>query len=208
MDEPPEEADRDTFYDQRIAYFREHGEPSHSIEVIFLLMFNIDGELYIQRRALSKRHNAGLFDKTVGGHRIAGNTIDYTLLYEVLRELRTPCRLVAEEGFDQTLLLLRDFINVQALARVVDHPVVKLERVFNKERIAIASRAHLMFGIYNGPTDPAGKESRGVLRYSLEELEELVSRAPQDFTHDLKWILKNYRDQIVYFINRIHRITA
>jgi isopentenyldiphosphate isomerase len=64
-----------------------HGNPSLIHLVVHLHLFDTAGRLYLQKRAMSKDTNPGLWDTSVGGHVQAGEPLRAALLREAREEL-------------------------------------------------------------------------------------------------------------------------
>jgi isopentenyldiphosphate isomerase/intracellular septation protein A len=64
-----------------------HGNPQLLHPVVHLHVFNKKGQLYLQRRALSKDVQPGKWDTSVGGHVNSGEDIQSALLREAMEEL-------------------------------------------------------------------------------------------------------------------------
>jgi isopentenyldiphosphate isomerase len=48
---------------------------------------NSAGRIYLQKRSKHKAENAGMYDKTVGGHVVAGDSFNMTMVKECAEEL-------------------------------------------------------------------------------------------------------------------------
>lgn len=64
-----------------------HGDPSLMHRVVHVLVFNSHGELYMQRRSMSKDVAPGKWDTSVGGHVDVGETLEAAALREMKEEL-------------------------------------------------------------------------------------------------------------------------
>ena len=64
-----------------------HGNPSLMHRVVHVLVFNGKGELFLQKRSMSKDVAPGRWDTSVGGHVNAGETLDEALRREMEEEL-------------------------------------------------------------------------------------------------------------------------
>jgi len=69
--------------------------------------------------------------------------------------------------------------------------------------VLVLNKVHLYFGVYSGAVKTVDKEAKGVLLYSLEELEKEMIEFPTIFTDDLRFLIKQYRPQIVDFIKSV-----
>jgi isopentenyldiphosphate isomerase len=64
-----------------------HGNPALVHLVVHLHVLDPAGRLYLQKRALSKDTNPGKWDAAVGGHVMAGESVEHALLREAGEEL-------------------------------------------------------------------------------------------------------------------------
>jgi isopentenyldiphosphate isomerase len=176
-----------------------------AVHVTDALLFGLDGEIILQKRASDKRHNPGLIDKTLGGHIKYGDTADYTVMVETIQELLTPSIVLdSDDDFDKTLDLLKNYIDTIAIVSVKTVRAWSLEKLVGDQKIVVNNIVHLYFGVYGGRMRPADKEAAGVLYYSdLEQLEKEINTHPDIFTDDLIQIIKEYRDDILAFQSKI-----
>ncbi len=64
-----------------------HGNPALIHLVVHLNLFDEEGRLFLQKRALTKDTNPGKWDTSVGGHVTAGEGVIHALLREAREEL-------------------------------------------------------------------------------------------------------------------------
>jgi isopentenyldiphosphate isomerase len=64
-----------------------HGNPSLIHRVVHVLVFNYEGELFLQKRSMNKDVAAGKWDTSVGGHVNSGETLDEAVKREMEEEL-------------------------------------------------------------------------------------------------------------------------
>lgn len=60
--------DRKKFYSEIKKEFEETGKITRKVKSIRLIVMNSQGRIYLQKRSNIKDENAGLYDKTIGGH--------------------------------------------------------------------------------------------------------------------------------------------
>lgn len=60
--------ERESFYEEIKSEFAKKNKISRKVKTIRFLLMNSSGRIYIQKRSKIKNENAGLYDKTVGGH--------------------------------------------------------------------------------------------------------------------------------------------
>lgn len=196
--------ERQDFYHEQIAVYKETGSPSKSVEIVNVILFNESGELIIQKRAGHKRHNPNLLDKSIGGHIQNGDDPNYSVMVETVQELEVPS-LVARNftEFMKAYKLLETYIKSIALIQYVDTKTLEYTRIFDKESVVIASRVHFYIWVYGGRIKNIDKEAKGVLFYSLDELEKEIAEYPNLFTDDLKILIVKYNEEIRNFLKHI-----
>lgn len=124
---------RDEFYDSQIECAKKGEKPNRAVAIVDVLLFTLDGEVIIQKRSSNKRHNAGLLDKSLGGHITFGDTPDFTVMTETLQELEIAAIVLdSEEDFKKTFRLLRNHLKNTALVQFVESKTMKLEKKFNE----------------------------------------------------------------------------
>ncbi|MCX6784421.1 MAG: NUDIX domain-containing protein [Candidatus Komeilibacteria bacterium] len=206
LDDPEtvEPMDRDEFYAEQIAVFKKTGKPTRAAEIVSILIFNEHQELLIQKRSYNKTHNAGLLDKSIGGHVQYGDAPDYTVMVESVQELQTPSIVLKNEvDFNKTFTLLADYLTTIAVIKHNKSKIHILERMVKGEKIKMANKVHLYFGIYHGSIRPVDREAKGILYYTLEELEKEMKEFPETFSQDLHFFIKEFHADIVDFIKKI-----
>lgn len=198
--------DRDDFYREQIESFKNIGEPSRANEIINIFLFNSHGELLLQKRSYDKKHNPGLIDKSIGGHVVYGDTPDYSVMLETVQELQTPSVVLrTEEDFNKTYQILDKYLETVSLIKLSATKLIIPIKIINGEKIKIANKMNIYFGVYDGRIRPVDREAKGVLFYSLEELEQEMKQFPDLFTDDLHILLKDFNTEINEFVNKIKK---
>jgi len=80
---------------------------------------------------------------------------------------------------------------------------MKFTRIINGNRIDIVNKVNLYFGVYKGGVKAVDREAKGVLTYSISDLEKEIEKSPESYTNDLKVLLKTYKQEIKTFIEEI-----
>jgi len=74
--------ERKEFYREQIEVYKKTGKPTRANDIIDIFIFNSHQELLVQKRSYDKTHNAGLLDKSIGGHVRYGDSADYSVMVE------------------------------------------------------------------------------------------------------------------------------
>lgn len=192
---------RDLFYENQIKIIQKTGKASKIVEIVAVLLFNKDKEIILQKRSHLKKHNPFLVDKAIGGHVAYGNSPSYTVMVETVQELRVPSIVLrTEDDFKKTYNLLHTYLDNIAIIKEFDRGTFDLKRVIEGETYELPSKVHLYIGVYGGSTKPVDKEASGVLYYDLDILKKEMEAQPQNFTEDLHFYLKKYKNEIQDFL--------
>lgn len=194
--------DRAEFYLKQVEQFEKNKKSDAAVGIVNIFIFDEKGEIFVQKRSDKKAHNAGMLDKSIGGHITFGDGSDFTVMVETVQELQVPSiTLRTQEDFLKAYVLLRNYLNTVAILKHIDTCIYKLNKKIKGKQIPVFNKVHLYFGIYSGSVKTVDREAKGVLLYSLEDLEKEIMEFPEMFTDDLKFFITRYRPQIVEFIN-------
>jgi isopentenyldiphosphate isomerase len=193
--------EREEFYKEQEKIFKKDGKSTRAVEIVDILIFNSHGELTVQKRSFNKNHNAGLLDKSIGGHVQSGDTPDYTVMVETIQELQTPSIVLKNQtDFEKTYKLLERYLETIALIRHLNTSVINPIKILSNEKIRIANKAHVYIGVYDGRIRPVDREAKGILFYSISELKKEMEETPEIFTDDLHCIMREYEKEIKEFV--------
>lgn len=202
--EQPLPMERSEFYASQIKLFKEGKKPNRSAAIVQVLLFSPDKDIILQKRSFDKSHNAGLIDKTIGGHITFGNTPNFTVQVETLQEMQVPSIVLSsEEDFGKTYKLLKNFLNNSAIIQLIDSRTTNCPKVIDDKLIPIANTYHFYLGVYGGSIRPADGEAAGVLFYNIKKLQNEMKKMPNTFTEDLKFFLSKYSSEIELFLSKI-----
>lgn len=121
-----------------------------------VFVFNEDGEMLLQKRALSKYHSGGLWTNTCCSHPYPGET----------NHQAATRRLMEEMGFETDLEKIFDFVYRKEL----DNELTEHE--FD----------HVFVGQYNGPIQPNPEEVCEFTYLSMDEIASRMEQHPEEFT--------------------------
>jgi isopentenyldiphosphate isomerase len=193
--------DRKEFYVEQVAAYKEGGEPTRACDVVQVFLFNTEGELAVQKRSASKNHNPNLLDKSIGGHMKHGDLPDYTVAIESIQELQTPSVVLRnDKDFRKTFEVLQPYLATTAVIKYATTRLYKFEKIISGETIVIANKAHIYLGVYDGPTRPVDRESKGILYYTLEDLRKEIEQFPTAYTWELRKYLEDFGDEMEEFV--------
>jgi|SRR3989344_4954106 len=198
--------DRVEFYKEQVAAQKTGQQPTHVIGIVNIFLFNSRGELLIQKRSFEKAHNPGMLDKSMGGHIRFGDSADYSVMVETVQELQTPSIVLPNIAyFTKTLELLREYLGTIAIVEHVQTKLYILEKIIEGTKIPVANKTYTYFGLYDGRVRPADQEAKGVLFYTLPELDKEMQKFPETFTPDLHVFMKDLRKEMEAFLQMIKK---
>jgi isopentenyldiphosphate isomerase len=187
----------------RKEYFKK-GDISVRHKDVRLILMTSNGRIILQRRSKWKGDNAGLWDKTVGGHVNKGNTYDITILKECAEELGIPSTVVDEMYFEDTVATT-DLNILGVLTKLVYLDNYNSRRVHNGKVWVEKSMSQFYIGYYDGPIRFVDNESCGIQTFTYEELSNDIKQNPMMFTQDMKYITK-FKDIIKPAPQKIEKV--
>lgn len=140
-----------------------------------VFIFNSNGDLLLQKRALGKYHSEGLWTNTCCSHPAPGETIEVAAVRRLQEEMGLVCEVKSIFSFIYNVQLDNDLIEHE-----LDHVVVgktDVNPVLNVD------------------------EASEFCWKSLAEIEVEVKQNPEKFTSWFKIILESHRDKIVKYCN-------
>jgi isopentenyldiphosphate isomerase len=181
----------------------------YAVHVVSVLLIDTSGDIIVQKRSLDKGHNAGLIDKTIGGHISYDNSADYTVMVETVQELSTPSITVdSDADFMKALDLLHPYLETIAIIKKVQIQPWHLTRLVAGDKKSVTNIVNLYFGVYGGRMRPADKEASGMLCYSLNQLIAEIKSSPNMFTEDLAELIGEYKNEIIEFQKLVKKTVA
>ncbi len=171
--------------------YKEKGSTSIRHKHVRLFLMTSKGRIILQRRSKWKGDNAGMWDKTIGGHITSGDTFELTMLKECAEELGIPATIVKPEDFDK----VSSTTDLHVLA--ILKPLILLDnyqshRMHGGEKWTESSITQFFFGYYDGAIRFIDSESCGVQVFTREELEEEAKASPENFTDDIRYMINKF----------------
>jgi isopentenyl-diphosphate Delta-isomerase len=167
-----------------------------------LLLLNSSGKIILQKRSKWKADNAGKWDKTVGGHVREDDSYDLTMLKECAEELGLPATIVKKNEFEtatQTTNL--QILGILTKLSYLDN-CQSTRQLKNGKKWIETSMVNFYMGYYDGAIRFIDKEACGIQIFSLEELKQEIKEQPENFTDDIKFILKKFKNKIKPITNK------
>ena len=184
--------ERKALHEEMRKEYYEKGRVTTRHKHVRLFLMNSKGRIILQRRSKWKGDNAGLWDKTIGGHVQAGEDFDLTLLKECAQELGIPATIVKEEEFQRAA----ETTNLHILAIVKKLGMVDN---FQSKRLGPDGKTWVepnisafYFGYYDGPILFIDAESCGLQVFTIDELKEEMGKNPGAFTEDVKYMMQKW----------------
>lgn len=160
---------------------------------------------FLAERSDTKKENAGLKDKPVGGHVGLGDNCDTAIVHELNDELGIAGTVLTDEDFEIFKNTRPEMLKHQAVARRVDtiHGDVSRGRTL-QEKLADGTFKQLepwdhhchqaVYEIlYDGPIEFKDGEATGVLVKGMDELEQKIKDSPDEYSNDLPDLIRLFR---------------
>lgn len=182
---------RKFFYSQIKREFQKTGKITKMVKTIRVVLMNSDGKIFLQKRSKEKRENAGLYDKTVGGHVPNGYPWDATVIKECAEELGFPVAIVDSKTLEAMGKSLD--LTITGLLYQVDEnkPFKSVRKTRNGEFIQ-PSWDRIYIGYFDGSIRFCDGEASGIELFTLDDLKKEVKARPEVFTEDIKFMIKKY----------------
>jgi isopentenyldiphosphate isomerase len=189
--------DRDEFYSEMRQEFLETGSVTKKVKTIKVFLLTTEGRIYLQKRSKTKKENPGLYDKTVGGHVVSGDSFALTVVKECAEELGFPATILEDEDFSRAIKSVD--LQILGVLKKIDHiansPSVRMKADNTTFPQMYIDDVYL--GYYDGAIRFSDGESSGIETFSLLELECDIAKNPDKFTEDLKGMVLKYKDLLV-----------
>ena len=144
-----------------------------------VFIFNVNGDMMLQQRALDKYHSGGLWTNTCCSHPREGETIEQAGLR----------RLSEEMGFETQLSYGFSFIYLAPL----EHGLTEHEL------------DHVLYGFYEGEPNLNAEEVADWRWISIDQLEQEMQANPEKFTAWFRIIMDKYGKKITdQFLKKTH----
>ncbi len=190
------EQNRSEFYAEIEEEFAKTGKITRQVKSIRMILLNSIGRIYLEKRSKFKEGNAGLYDKTLGGHIPKGYSNEITVVKECSEELGMPAVVLPVEEFD----MAKESVNLSiiGIVRKIDHVnnYESVRRTRNGSKIVQPFITTFYIGYYDGSIRFIDGECSGVEVYTKEELQDDIQKNPDKYTEDLKYMMEQYHEFI------------
>lgn len=187
---------RDKFYDEIKKELAKTGKVTKKIKTVRLILLNSSGRMYLQKRSKIKAQNPNLYDKTIGGHALKGESYNMAMIRECAEELGFPAAILSDEEFNQATNST-DLKVVSIIKKVDFVPAFKSIRSLEDGQLTLIQMCMFYIGFYDGPILFSDGESSGIEVFSLEELKDEIKLRPKKFTEDIKFMIKKYEKHLI-----------
>ncbi len=190
------EMEKKKFHENQRKEFFEEGKVKSRHKAVKLILMTSAGRIILQRRSKWKGDNAGMWDKTIGGHVTKGDSFDLTMLKECAEELGIPATIIDKSEFENSaattdLQVLGILTKLSYLDFCKSHRKQKDGKIWTEP-----SMVQFYVGYYDGAIRFIDKESCGIQVFTLEELKAEIEENPDDFTDDVRYILDKFEKYI------------
>jgi len=186
---------RSTFYLEIKKEFLKTNKISKKVKSIRLLLMNSEGRIYLQKRSNIKEENPGLYDKTVGGHVLPGESWNTTVVRECAEELGFPAVILNDEFNNAVRTIDLKIIGIfKQVDEITNFESVRIDK--NENKFIQPYISAFFIGYYDGAIRFVDGESSRIEVFSLKELEDEIKYNPSKFTEDIKFMITNYKKYI------------
>ncbi|MFA6064590.1 MAG: NUDIX domain-containing protein [archaeon] len=202
------EMEKKVFHETMRKQFAETGTANIRHRHVRLLLMTSNGRVILQRRSKWKGDNAGMWDKTIGGHVAGDDSFDLTMLKECAEELGIPATVVSKEEFEHTTKVT-DLHVLAVLTKLSYLDNFKSKRKDSEGNTWVEPTMNQFYiGYYNGAIRFMDSESCGIQVFSKSELIKELEEAPDSFTEDIKYILEKFADKIKPIEGKIDHVLS
>jgi hypothetical protein len=184
------------FYRSIEEEFRTKGKISRKVQQIRVLMMNSNGCIYAQKRSAFTRQNAGLYDKTIGGHVHFGHTVHVTLVRKCSEELGIPAAILEPKEFNQAIMCT-DLKIIGLFKEVGQDKNYQSKRTVKDFECIQPVITTFIVGYYDGPIRFMEHQSSGIELLNPNHLLEDLRSHPERYTDDLRDFLKLYSKHLM-----------
>lgn len=137
-----------------------------------------------------------MYDKTIGGHVIAGHSWNMTLTRECAEELGFPATILSIDEFDKTIEVTD--LSIIGIFKKIDYikNFKSTRTTRDGKKVQQPWMTTIFLGYYDGAIRFVDGESSGIEVFSLKELEKEIKSHPEKFTEDIKWIVEKYKKHL------------
>ena len=183
-------------HDQMKKEFKEKGVVSTRHKHVLLMILTSQGRVILQRRSRWKGDNAGLWDKTIGGHVAKDDSYDLTILKECAEELGIPATVVSRDNFEHTVSVIDlNVLGILTKASFLDNHKSSRKKPDGTKWVH-PSMTQFYIGYYDGAIRFIDKESCGIQVFSKKEIMEEIKNTPELFTDDILYMLNKFESLI------------
>lgn len=172
---------------------RELGDTDISVNCVMLFLVNSDNQVYVCKRAHDKAENPNLWDKTLGGHVVSGDSFDKTVKKELDEELS-----IDAEILENTSDFSDKFTEIDLTKKAIVSRVAKIQN-YQSKRITREGdswnkrmNVGLYVGVYNGEVVFKDGEVEDSKFIALDDLETEIQKNPEIYTNDLLRLIKEH----------------
>ncbi|MBN2421789.1 hypothetical protein JXB41_01065 [Candidatus Woesearchaeota archaeon] len=172
------------------------------------ILIGVKGEIYCQKRSNNKDENPGLIDKIAGGHIPTGVSYRISAYHEFAKEVGIAVGIYDTISWLNILHTCPDMMKKMAVCREPE-----LIENYKSWRVRPDGRSfweicdqYFTIGYYNGPNQffNSDHEAIELIKYeNIDHLKREIEKHPDDFTEDLKYMVKMYEKELIPLAGRV-----
>lgn len=125
-----------------------------------------------------------------------------TILLELLQELRIPSNVIDSwENIYSYYMEMKKYMETMAIVKQIATTKVETTKIIDWREVKVWNQIHFALWIFDWPQKNIDWEASWIMYYSYEQLLSEIESNPDDFTFDLKYLLEEYKEEIIELIN-------
>lgn len=190
--------ERKQFYTECRKEYADTGKVTRKCGTINVFVLTPRGTLYLQRRAEDKSENPGMWDKTIGGHMTAGESVRHAVTREAAEELDFPVYVCEEhEGLRETARNTNLALTGVLKLIEVDHSYVSERIMRNGDNYVQPHIRYIYVGYIDGRVRFSDGETAELGVYEPDRWAEKMAANANDFTPDMHVLFERYRRHLI-----------
>lgn len=193
-------ADRGAFKASVIQAFERGQEQTRGYISIYVLLFNQQGEIWIQERSPHIQVNGGRWCLSVAGHLTAGFTPCEIAALESVEEMGIPVIELGKRAFTPGYEKMKPYLGRVGLIKFLGTYLDSFPKIYQGVgTIPCVSKKELFIGVYHGVPEPLDGEVTNTKALSLPDLYAAIKNTPDQFTTDLIMVVDKYKSELEVF---------
>ncbi len=199
---------RDDYYKEIKTEYAEKQSISTQVKRLSCMILTPEWNIILQKRSDDKKENPDRYDKSIWWHiaimkdsstniwSLSRELSDINMTKEALEELNIPSHITSQDYFTDSLSF---WIEKMAFITRIERIMWNKSKRVNKDGTNFEQSyiTDFYMGYYNGPVQFSDWEACWLEYVNKEKLLEKIEKNPDNYTHDLQFILDRYWDYLL-----------